>query len=767
MLLLALFACASTPADTSAAPLGDPVDLVPYVDPFIGTGGIGYSVGCGQPGATTPFGLVKASPDTADVNGASPGYYHGGGYHYDDVYIQGFSQMHMYAIGSTDYGDVGLMPVDRGAPTAALAPEQTMEAGYRARFSHDNESARPGWYQVRLDSPDVQVTVAATRHTALYQLDYGDLAAPTMLVDLGHMASDGNVQGGALQLDPKTGTITGHLISDGRMSPPFSVWVVAVPDTPPSSWGTWQGYQTETVGDASAIQVTNGATTASVDAVRQADGSYDHARFGAWLGYPAGTTTVKMRIAMSTVDQDGAWANYDAEAGTWDVDAVADDAWNLWEDALSHLRVWGGSEDDRTKLATALYHVLQMPTIFSDVDGRYIGFDQRVHTSDQPYHTDFSLWDTYRTTHPLYTLLWPDWHRELLASLANMTAQGGNLPRWPAGNGDAGSMVGTPADIVWAEAWRKGIRDWGEDAVLPVALDVAMGRLAPPYGGRPDVDQLDTYGYQPADNQNTSVSWTEEDAISDYALAEVADRMGGHGADVAVLRNRSHAWKRLYNPETGWIQGRNQDGSWKDLPSPSSWDDVYAEGNARQYLWLAPQEPEALFDVLGGRDVALTRLREMMDGTKAEESSRSPAVPNSWYWHGNEPSLHIPWMFGLAGAPDEGRVWVRWVMDTYYGVGNDGITGNDDAGASSAWYVFAAMGLYPLAGTERYVLGLPAFSRIEWDQGDGVFTITCNVDPLAGADPVDTTLNGLPWPAPFLSHDVLQPGGELHFGPGG
>ncbi|NOY27830.1 MAG: glycoside hydrolase family 92 protein, partial [Oligoflexia bacterium] len=425
------------------------------------------------------------------------------------------------------------------------------------------------------------------------------------------------------------------------------------------------------------------------------------------------------------------------------------------------------TEDDRTKLATALYHNLQMPTIFSDVDGRYTGFDKQIHTSDHVYHTDYSLWDTYRTTHPLYTLLWPDWHRDILASLADMAQQGGNLPRWAAATGDAESMLGTPADIVWAEAWSKGIRGWGEDIVLPIAMAVALGQTDPPYGGRPDVSLLDTFGYSPADDQSNSVAWTQECAISDYALAEAASGMGWPD-QAATLRRRSDAWSRLYNPETGWIQARYQDGSFVELSDPGVWNDMYAEGNARQYLWLAPQDPEALFDVLGGDDVALARLTEMMEQTAAEEDDRLEAVPNSWYWHGNEPSLHIPWLFGLAGRPDQSRYWVRWVMDTYYGTGPDGLTGNDDAGANSAWYVFAAMGIYPLAGTQRYVLGLPAFSQIEWDvdgpDGSAPFTISSDVNPLDGLATVDITLNGVDWPSPFLSHDYLKPGGSLHFG---
>lgn len=767
MLLLALLACSSPDADT-AAPVaaGEPVDLLPLVDPFISTGGLGFSVGSGYPGATRPFGLVKLSPDTADSVGSDAGYHRGGGYHYDDTWVQGFSHMHMHGIGVTDYGVLAVMPVDRGDPAGGLPPELTVEGGYRALLDHSREEARPGWYRLGLDQPEVDVSLTTTTRTGLHRYRFGEsVAAPTLIVDLGHALGSSRVHSAWVEVDPQAGTLQGELVMDGELTAPFTVWFAARTDVLPERWGTWQGAQVSD-SDPSGITVMDRATSASRDVVKDADGEAEHQRVGAWLGFPAGTEDVHLQVGISTVDLDGAWLNLETEATSWSPEGVADDARSEWRQALSPVRIWGGEADDRVIFATALYHSLQMPTIYSDVDGRYRGFDDQVHLADHLYHTDYSLWDTYRTLHPLLTLLWPDRHHDILASFARMVEDGGNVPRWAAATSDSETMLGTPANIVWAEAWRKGLRGWGEEIVAPRAIDIALGRYSPAYGGRPDVTWTGTLGYYPADQVGRSVAWTQETAISDYALAEVAADLGSTW-DGVELRSRSEAWKRLYNPETGWIQGRETDGSWRNLPSPEIWDDVYAEGNARQYLWLAPQDPEALFEVLGGEEIALARLTEMMEGTAAEEADRLEVVPNSWYWHGNEPSLHIPWMFGLAGRPDLGRVWVRWVMDTYYGTGPDGITGNDDAGTSSAWFAFAAMGIYPLAGTERYVLGLPAFERIELDLGGDVFTITSDVDPLAGDQPVEIALDGTPWPAPHLSHAHLRPGGWLHFGTGG
>ncbi len=763
MPLLLFLACRPDPApSTPTAPTEDPLALVELVDPMIGTGGLGFSVGCAFPGPSRPWGLAKPSPDTANEWGAAPAYHHGGGYHYDDTHIQGFSHLHMHAIGVTDYGSVLVMAVSRAGDAAPLTPEQTLEPGYQAAFSHEDEEARLGYYRVGFASPAMQVELASTRHLALHRYQLGEVASPALLVDLGHALDGGTIRGGEIELDPETGRLWGSARVDGGLSAPFTVWFAGELDTLPSSFGTWSGAAGATRSDASAITVQDGATSAAVP-VDDGDGA-PHARLGAWLGFPTGTQTVHLRLAVSTVDQDGAWDNLAAQGTTWSIEELEDQARTEWSDLFSALRVWGGAPEDQVKLATALYHSALMPTIFSDADGRYTGFDGQIHQADHLYHTDFSLWDTYRTTHPLYTLLWPDRHRDMLRSFARMVEQGGNLPRWAAATHDSGTMVGTPAVIVWAEAWQKGLRDFDEERLAQVSTEVATGALSPAYGGRPDPTLLDTYGYYPSDLVDRSVAWTQETAISDHALSLALEGMG-RAEEAAFPRARAQSYAALYNPDNGWIQARRADGSFEALPDPGQWNEAYAEGNARQYLWLAPHTPEALFAVLGGEATALARLQETMEQTRLEDKDRLEAVPNSWYWHGNEPSLHIPWLFGLAGRPDLGRQWVRWVMNQYYGTDEKGITGNDDAGTVSAWFVFASLGIYPLAGTERYLLGLPAFERIEWGEGEQLVRILSTVDPDDGEAEVRVRLDGEDWEAPDLVHDQLQGGAVLQFEP--
>jgi len=486
-------------------------------------------------------------------------------------------------------------------------------------------------------------------------------------------------------------------------------------------------------------------------------GALEGIRLGGWFTFD-GAAEVRLQLALSNVDTQGALDNLEAEDVGLDVRAAARAAQAEWADWLSVISVWGGTDDERTIFATALFHALQMPTVFSDVDGRYRGFDDEIHTADGfRFHTDFSLWDTYRTLHPLMTLLWPDAHLDMLQSLAMMTTQSDGVPRWPLANKDTGTMLGAPGEIVFAEAWRKGLRDFDVQTLQERAVSVALGEVVPVYG-RPDVALYETHGYYPSDEVGRSVAWTQEVAIADYALAIVESEIGD--PDVAQqLFERAGFWENLYDPEVGFFHGRASDGTFDAFSSEALWSSDYAEGNARQYLWLVPHDPEGLFSVMGGSDVAISRLTTFFEETREEDEDGYVGMPDYWYWHGNEPDIHAPWLFALAGEPELTRKWVRWVMENRYGTGADGLAGNDDAGTLSAWYVFAAMGLYPLAGTDRYILGEPAFSRIEFPVGEGKFTIM----RVGNGDTESVWLNGVAHVEPDILHADLVAGGSLVF----
>jgi predicted alpha-1,2-mannosidase len=762
--LLLLLGCAPLP---TAAP-GDavaPVDLLSRVDPFIATGGVGYGVGCAYPGPGVPFGLVKVSPDTSDAWGGSQGFYRGGGYHYDDVHIEAFSHMHLHGTGLTDYGSLGVMPL-RGAALDGGDATQTERDGRKAVFSHEDEQASPGRYAVRLLETGIEVELTASPHLALHRYAFpADIDDPTVLFDLGHALGAGSTTAGDLRIDRAASGgaphLTGSLTMDGEMSAPHQVWFAVEVDPPPARVGTW----------ADGLVDPGGTETSGVSV-------------GAWLGFDpradGAPRTVHLRVALSLVDADGAVANLMAEPadrGRFDWDGAADDARQAWADFLSPVRVWGGTDADQIKLATALFHIGQMPTLLSDADGRHRGFDGLVYdpfplddgaggTRNRGYYSDFSLWDTYRTFHPALTLLWPETHGDLLWSLSRMVEEGGGIPRWPLANGDPGTMLGTPGHVVVAEALLKGLADFGEQALVDHAVAVATGAVEPPYGGRPDVARYHALGFYPADEVGRSVAWTQEVAIADHALvlaAEARPDLGVADADLALLREAAGYWRNLYDAELGWFHARNADGSFQELESESAWLEEYAEGNARQYLWLVPHDPEALFDTLGGEELALGRLEEFMEEAAVEQVEGLPGAPGAWYWHGNEPDIHAPWLFALAGRPDRTRHWVDWVVETLYTTGPDGLDGNDDGGTLSAWLLFADLGFYPLAGTDRYVLGEPRFPRIEIDVDGAADGAPFTILRVGDGEIAGVLLNGQPLDAPELSHADLRAGGSLVF----
>lgn len=693
--------------------LGAPVNLLEYVDPMIATGGVGYGVNCGYPGATVPLGMVKISPDTAMAGGAADGFYRGGGYHYDDVQIQGFAHMHLYATGITGYGVLATMPVEE------MTAERTVRRGYGAFFSHDKEWAEVGKYSVDLDVAHVELS--ATAHTALHQYEFTDSA--TVLIDIAHAMGQGVVSEGNIVLADDHMSFQGSLVMDGEMGAPFPVYFYGELDTEPVSWGVWQEENLQE----------------NIGTISQTDADQP---LGMWLDFPP-QSTVKMRIALSNIDMDGAKNNFAAEHTGFDIETDQQNAQHAWQEALDVIQVWGGSDRERRIFATALYHNLQMPTLFSDVDRRYRGFDGAIHQADRYFYTDFSLWDTYRTTHPLYSLLWPDLHSDLLWSLTRMSIEGNGLPRWPLANTDTGVMLGTSINIVIPEAVAKNVRGFGEEEWLQFSLEAMLQERTLSYGAPPDLSAYEELGYYPADEVGRSVAWTQEQSIADFALGTMAKEWG-YTSEGEHLLERSKNWRNLWNPDTGYVQGKNRDGSFREMDPVDQWSEDYAEGNARQYLWLAPHDTAYLFDILGGNQSTLDRLQEMFVQMTTDDILTG--LPERWYWHGNEPTLHVPWLFAMAGDRERGNQWNAWLLENRYADQPTGLAGNDDGGALSAWAVFAMMGIYPLAGTTEYVLGEPVW------------------DAVAFQIPTATGLQNIRIEKISSSEDSAYPAGSIVFG---
>lgn len=718
MVLSLLLACApSSPEEVPA----DPVAVA--VDPFIGTGGAGFLVGSSTPAATVPFGMVKLGPDTALDWGAFDAY-HCAGYYWDDTHVDGFSHTHMHGTGVPDYGDVLVMPVD------GMDPSYTDPDAWRARFSHAAESASPGRYTLTLDN-GIRAELTASLHTGVHRYTWPAGADPVLLFDLEHVLG-GQSYGAEVHVDAAAGTLSGWMINAGGFTGQgFPVYFYAEVPGGFGAFGTWaDDPPTDGRADAAGVDV------------------------GAWIAVDA--PQAELRVGISPVSVENAHSNL-AEVEGQDFEAIAAAAAAAWEAPLDRFAVFGASETEARIFYTSVYHLLQMPTHWTDLDGRYAGFDGQVHTAGAtPFYSDFSMWDTYRTAHPAFTLFYPEQASAFATSLLTMAQQGGAFPRWPAANGEGGSMLGAPADIVLADTWLKGVQDWDGPAAWALLDAQARGEIAVPYNARPDPAWQERYGYLPADFMGGSVAWNQELAWADDAMAGLAGALGTP-EDAAYYEWRSYTYRNQYDPAVGFFHARYSDGSFSPDLNPVAWEDEYTEGNAWQYLWMPPAHADATAALFGGTEAARARLSTFMQGAEDEGLLATPAT---WYWHGNEPDIHAPFLFALWGDPDTTGQWQRWVEDERYSDAPDGLAGNDDAGTLSAWYLFSTLGFYPIAGTDQYILGVPRFPEARFRVGDGWFTVTRTG---SGSHRAAVTLDGVPLDRPVIHHHELVAGATLAF----
>ena len=717
-MLLLLVACVEVPADPPPGPLD-------FVNPFIATGGPGFRVGSVTPAASAPFGLVKLGPDTS-TGGPGLGALHCSGYYFPDDHIEGFSHTHMHGVGVPALGDILFMPGD-GIPDSARGPDD-----WRQAFSHDDESASVGRYDVKL-ADGIEVTLSATERVGVHRYRFPDsIEDPTLAIDLGYTAYGSNL-GAAIEVNVPAGEVVGVMTNDDAFGGSFPIWFVAVFDTGILSASTW-----------SEGEVFEGAPPESTGS-----------EVGAVLHLPAGEGRV--RVGLSLLGADEARANLEAERPEdLPVESTVADTRSDWAERFEGWTIQGASDDEAAIFWTALYHLQLMPTHYGDADGRYVGFDGAVHTAEGwNYASDLSLWDTYRTAHPAYDLFYPEDAASLAQSLLAMRQQGGAFPRWPVAQDEGGSMLGAPADIALADAIVKGVGGWESEVAWPLLVAQARGEGEYPYNARPAVTEVETLGFIPADLVGASVAWQLELSWADAALSQAAQWMDDPDS-AAFFAWRARKYGNLYDPEMGWFHARYSDGSFAEELDTAAWADEYTEGNAWQYLWLAPWDSAGLAELLGGEETARARLTEFFELARAE----GPLIgPPGYYWHGNEPDIHAPWLFALWGDDAATREWVRWVRETHYHNDPDGLAGNDDAGTLSAWYLFASAGFYPIAGTRTYVLNEPAFDHVRLPVPGGSFDVWREGE----GELADITLNGVTWAKPTFDHGELRGGGTLVF----
>lgn len=735
-------------AVVSFLPSGQSEDLqqtpVQLVDPFISTGGNRYVCGNNPPAATVPFGLVRLCPDTMSATGATATNM--SGYYYHDPLIIGFSHTRLCGTGAVDGGHFRVFADRDDVPLAERRKSQ------QVRFSHDHETASPGYYAVELPDVRINVELTATRRVGLHRYRFAAGSAPRILIDVGSALGSGKSTECEVRFNAAKNEMTGSVRTFGSFSGRYGglkVYFAARFRSPWTTCATWAGND-----------ISNGTEQATGDDVGVA----------CTFEESSAEQTIELSLAISHVSVDNAIQNLNAEGGTLSFDEVRHRATQEWEGILSKAVVEGGTIADRRIFYTAIFHSFMMPTSFHDVNGQYIGFDSRIHRVDGfDYYTDMSLWDTYRTTHPLYTLLTPEYHRDMLVSLVKMAEHGGNLPRWPSGAGFTNSMFGAPTEVAVAEAWLKGIRDFDIQAAYRAMRKAAMNPAPKdaPYSGRRGIAEYIRYGYCPSDTMSGAVAKTLEYATTDAAIGRLAQALGKND-DAVLFARRAQNYRNVWNPQTQFFQPRDSQGQFSTPLRPTlltyldltkTFTDDYVEGSALQWRWSVSHDAAGLVSLFRSKDEFATELNDFF----ANSNPVVGVVPNGYYWQGNQPDIHAAYLFNAAGRPDLTQKWVRWILKHKHGSGPDGLDGNDDGGTLSAWYVFSSLGFYPVVGTDRYEIGSPLWKRASVAVGNNRLEIIADNYSPDHVQVESVELNGRPLDRTWFSHDEIVSGGTLRF----
>ncbi|MET9617707.1 GH92 family glycosyl hydrolase [Kitasatospora indigofera] len=656
-------------------------NLTQYVDPFIGTddsnapnpvgGGAGGST---YPGAVVPFGGVQFSPDTPT---ASPS-----GYRNSDTSIEDFSLTHFDGAGCPNNEDLPLLPV-----TGALGSSPgTNWTGYASGYTKSNESASPGFYKNRLDRYATDVELTATTRTGMGRLTYPSSTASQLLINTSRSAT-GN-RSGSVKVNGSE--VTGSVTAGGfcGSSKTYQIYFDIRFDRAPSSFGTWAGGAVS-AGSASASGTNTGAYV-----------TFD----------TTGSPTVQFKVALSYVSIANAQADLVAENNGWDFGAVRAAADASWNQILDRARVTGGSATDLKKFYTALYHVFQSPNIASDVNGDYRGFDGAVHNSSRPVYQNYSGWDIYRSWAALIALIAPTEASDIAKSMVLDGQQGGLLPKWSQQTNEDFVMTGDPGPIIVGSMYAFGARGFDTAAALALMKKASEGGTAQGSPIRGNQSTYTSLHYLPG-----APSDSLEYSASDFAVAQFAKALGST-SDHSAYMTRAQWWRNTFSPESGYTQPRNSDGSWKWPLDPAAQAD-FTEGNAAQYTWMVPYDFAGLINDMGGRQTAVQRLDHHFTQVNAGQS-----LP--YYYIGNEPEHGVPWAYNYARYPAGASAAVRKVMTESFTTGAGGLPGNDDLGATSAWYVWAALGLYPSTpGADTLAVHGPSFPSVLIQRPGGNITV--------------------------------------------
>lgn len=692
-----------------------------YVDPFIGTGGHGHTF----PGATAPFGMVQLSPDTRleGWDGCS-------GYHYSDSIIYGFSHTHLSGTGIADYCDILLMPTSNQF-YLNNGYEEGVENGYASRFNKKTEFASPGYYSVKLDDYDIFVELTATNRAGFHQYTFPKNKNAFVIIDLTHRDE---------VLESSLKQINEYEVEGMRRS---------------RSWAQDQ-YIYFVARFNQPIQKLNLAINDSIiESLSTAEGKNIKAAldFG-----KLSKKKLLVKVGISAVSTEGARRNLDTEIPEWNFNKVKSDVRKLWNKELSKITIKSNRET-KIKFYSALYHTMLAPNTFMDIDGNYRGTDLQIHQSDEfTNYTVFSLWDTYRATHPLYTIIDQKRTNDFIKTFIHQFENGGKLPVWELAGNYTGCMIGYHSVPVIFDAYQKGIRDYDVKKVFEAMKKSAMQNHL-------GLESYKQFGYVLANKESESVSKTLEYAYDDWCIAQIANDMDSIN-DYNYFTRRAQSYKNIFDPNTGFMRPKLF-GAWKHPFNPTEVDFNYTEANAWQYSFYVPQDLNGLIQLMGGKENFSSKLDQLFS-TSEETTGRTQADITGLigqYAHGNEPSHHMAYLYNYVNKPWETQDMVHRILCEMYSVNPDGYIGNEDCGQMSAWYVLSAMGFYPVTpGSNMYIVGSPVLksAQINLENGNKFIIKTKNLSK-ENKYIQSAQLNRSSYNKSFIDHQTIMGGGEIVF----
>lgn len=703
-------------------------EITKYVNPFIGTGAIdGGLSGNNYPGATSPFGMIQLSPDTSEA----PNWGDASGYDYNRNTIFGFSHTRLSGTGASDLIDITLMPTSSGRTSSA--------------FTHDEEKARPGYYQVMLKDENINAELTTTQRNGIHRYQYPAGKDAEIILDMDHSADKGSW--GRRIINSQIRILNDHAVEGYRII---------------TGWAKLRKiyFYMEFSSPILTSTLRDGGRVHENTAVINGTNLHGCFRFGQLNGKP-----LTCKVALSSVSMENARQNMEQEAPHWDFDRYVAAADADWVKQLGKIEV-KGTEVQKEIFYTALYHTMIQPNTMSDVNGEYMAADYttRKVANNETHYTTFSLWDTFRASHPLYTLLEPERVTDFVKSMIRQYEYYGYLPIWQLWGQDNYCMIGNHSIPVITDAILKGIP--GID--MEKAYEAVYNSSVTSHPNSP-FEVWEKYGFMPENIQTQSVSITLEQAFDDWCVAQLAAKLN-KDADYQRFHKRSEYYRNLFHPKTKFFQSKNDKGEWIEPFDPYQYGGngghPFTEGNAWQYFWYVPHNIQALMELTGGTKAFEQKLDTFFTSTyKSEQMNHNASGFVGQYAHGNEPSHHVAYLYNFAGQPWKTQKYVSHILNTLYNNTSSGYAGNDDCGQMSAWYVFSAMGFYPVNPADgRYIIGSPLLDECTLKlAGNKEFRIRTIRKSPEDIYIQSVTLNGKKHKDFFITHQDIMNGGTMVF----